>query len=92
MRCTWNEGKNLANRNKHGISFEEASALFESGVDYLEIFDGTHSNDKDQSIAIGPIRCGLVLVVWTERREDVIRIISARMATHRESRLYLGRM
>jgi putative transcriptional regulator len=31
-------------------------------------------------IAIGPITRGLVLVVWTERDEDILRIISARWA------------
>jgi uncharacterized DUF497 family protein len=42
----------------------------------------------DRFIAIGPIRRGLVLVVWTERDEEVIRIISARRATKHEQALY----
>lgn len=80
--------KNLANQQKHGISFEEAAQLFSSGADYLEIFDEAHSDDEERFIAIGPIREGLVLVVWTEQDEDTTRIISARWATKREALLY----
>lgn len=31
---------------------------------------------------------GLVLIIWTERHEETIRIISARWATKNEQRLY----
>ena len=84
----WDEAKNLANRKNHGISFEEAEELFTSGFDYLEIFDEVHSDFEDRFIAIGPITRGLVLVVWTARDDDSIRIISARWATEREQALY----
>ncbi len=88
VRVTWDRAKNLANQKNHGVSFHEASELFTSGVDYLELFDDAHSDDEDRFIAIGPIRRGLVLVVWTERDEDVIRIISARWATRSERALF----
>ena len=88
MKVTWNHEKNLANQKKHGVSFEEASELFTSGVDCLEIFDEAHSELEDRFISIGPVRRGLVLVIWTERDEDVVRIISARWATRREKTLF----
>ena len=66
--------------------------LFAPRVDYLEIFDDAHSDFEDRFIAIGPIRRGLVLVVWTERDEETIRIISARWATKREERFYYDYM
>jgi uncharacterized protein len=84
----WDHAKNLANQRKHGVGFEEASELFRSRSDYLEIFDDEHSTVEDRFIAIGPIRRGLVLVVWTERYEEAIRIISARWATKGEQGLY----
>jgi uncharacterized DUF497 family protein len=84
----WNPRKDEANHRKHGLGFAEASTLFTSGVDYLEVFDVEHSDDEERFIAIGPIRRGLVLVVWTERVEDTIRIISARWATSQERELY----
>ena len=62
--------------------------MFESGEDYLEIYDSDHSSVEDRFIAVGPIGRGVVLVIWTERDEDVIRIISARFASRRESALY----
>ena len=92
VRFEWDDAKNVANQNKHGVSFEEASELFTSGENYLEIFDVDHSDDEDRFIAIGPISRGLVLVVWTERDEDVTRIISARWANPRETKLYVKHM
>ncbi len=88
MRVEWDPAKNLANQPKHDVSFEEAAELFTSGRDYLEIFDAPHSELEDRFIAIGLVRRGVVLVVWTERDEDVIRIISARWATTREAQMY----
>ena len=88
MKVTWDEAKNRTNRKNHGVSFQEAAELFTSGTDYLEIFDEGHSDFEDRFIAIGPIKRGLVLVVWTERDKNVVRIISARWATTRERNLY----
>jgi uncharacterized DUF497 family protein len=59
----WDDEKNLINQQKHGVSFEEARGLFESGVDYLEIFNSEHSVFEDRFIAIGPIERELVMVV-----------------------------
>lgn len=88
MRFTSDPAKSRRNHAKHGVSFEEAEALFTSGVDYLEIYDDLHSAGEDRFIAIGPIQRGVVLVVYTERDGDVIRIISARWATSRERARY----
>ena len=88
MRLTWDDAKNLANQKKHGVSFEDASRLFTSGADYLEIFDEDHSDEEERFIAIGPIKRGVVLVVSTEIGDDTLRIISARWATKRERTAY----
>lgn len=68
----WDESKNKSNQLKHGVSFEEASQLFSHDVETLEIFDELHSELEDRFISIGPIKRGLVLVVWTERDADII--------------------
>ncbi len=94
MRITWDETKNVTNRRKHGVSFEDARELLLSDSEQFVIFDEAHSTEEDRFISLGPIRRGLVLVVWTERDADVVRIISARWATSRERRLFhshLGR-
>jgi uncharacterized protein len=88
VKFAWDDAKDRANQRKHDISFAEASELFVSGVDYLEIFDVEHSDTEDRFIAIGPIRRGLVLVSWTEQDDDTIRIISARRTKRREAMWY----
>ena len=88
MRFEWDPAKEAANRAKHGLSFGDVTGLFTSGVDYLEIADVRHDDDEDRFIAIGPITRGIVLVVFTERHENTIRIISARRATKTETALY----
>ena len=88
VRVVWDEAKSRTNRKKHGVSFKEASTLFYRGDDYLEIFDDAHSDEEDRFIAIGPIERGLVLVVYTERDEETVRLISARWATKHEAEMY----
>ena len=43
LRFEWDEDKAAGNVRKHALAFAEASTLFTSGVDYLEIFDVEHS-------------------------------------------------
>ena len=88
VKVEWDDAKNLANQEKHDITFEEASELLTGDADCLEIFDEYHSETEDRFISIGPIQRGLVMVVWTERVDDVIRIISARWATKPEAQRY----
>ena len=92
MDFEWDPEKDRLNRELHGVSFDEAKELFIGDDDYLEIYDIEHSCDEDRYIGIGPIQSGLVLVVYTERSEDAVRIISARRATESEARLYLQYM
>ena len=88
MDFEWDDAKDLTNQQKHGLSFAEAKELLESGADYLEIFDADHSETEDRFIAIGPVKRGLVVVVYAEREEDLIRIIGARPANRRERDRY----
>ncbi|MEZ4266914.1 MAG: BrnT family toxin [Myxococcota bacterium] len=92
MTFDWDPAKNRANQKKHGLSFEDAVGVFEAEGDALELFDEKHSEFEDRFITIGPIQGGLVLVIWTERVDDIIRVISARWATLSERRLYRRHM
>ena len=78
MKFEWDEAKHRGNQRKHGLSFGEVRQLFESGSDYLEIFDVEHSDVEDRFIAIGSIDRGVVVVVCTEEDEGRIRVIGAR--------------
>jgi uncharacterized DUF497 family protein len=88
MVLEWESAKNEENLDKHGISFEEASDLLLGAADSMEVFDNAHSDDEDRFVVIGPIARGIIVVVFTERDEETIRIISARAATRRERRRY----
>lgn len=88
MLCfEWDEEKAKINQKKHGISFETAARVF-LDEDRIEILDEGHSTEEERFITIG--RAGDILfVVYTERTPN-IRLISARLATPKERRLYYG--
>ena len=89
MRFEWDEKKNIANQKKHGITFEEARTVFDD-VNALLIADPEHSDDEDRFIMLGLSSSLHLLVVChcVRYAETVIRIISARKATTRETRQY----
>ena len=88
MQFEWDPEKDLANQAKHGLSFREASELFSCEVDCLEIYDELHSLEEDRFIAVGRFRRGVIVVAYTERQDEVIRIMSARTATRKERDLF----
>jgi len=77
------------NRNKHGVSFEEAETVFYDENARL-IYDPDHSKREDRFLLLGlSARMRLVVVSHTYRAEEtVIRIISARKATKQEKHHY----
>ena len=88
MHFEWDSEKEKTNIEKHGVSFREAAALLSSSEEYLEIYDVTHSQEEDRFIAIGPLAERIIVVVYTERPQDTVRVISARSATKSEIQLY----
>jgi uncharacterized protein len=88
VRFEWDPDKAARNERVHGVSFEEACELFTTDAPVLEVFDVDHSETEDRFKSIGPIRRGLVLVVWTERADDLVRVISAWWATKTEEQMY----
>ncbi len=92
MKFEWDDAKDRRNQKKHGVSFAEVQRLFESGEDYLVIFGAEHSKAEDRFIAIGPIDRGIVVVVYTEREEHLVRLIGARFATKHEQALFRSHM
>jgi uncharacterized DUF497 family protein len=45
----WDVDQERRNREKHGLSFDEATKLFTSGANFLEIYDKEHSVEKTAS-------------------------------------------
>jgi len=85
----WDEQKNESNRKKHGIWFEEAQQVFDD-PNGLVFYDEVHSNDEDRFLLLGSSGSTRVLViVFCERKKnEIIRIISARKATKKEIKRY----
>lgn len=88
MQFEWDDEKAAANLRKHDVSFSEAESVF--GDSLARIFeDEEHSfNEKRNAIFGHSDLDRLLIVVFTERDDDRIRIISARLATPKESRRY----
>lgn len=91
IRFEWDENKNIANRKKHNISFEEAQTVFYD-ENALLIDDPDHSEEEERFILLGfSLRANLLVVCHCYRAsESVIRIISARRATRTEEKTYNG--
>ena len=91
LRFSWDNRKNKANQKKHGISFDEAQTVF-FDENAVEFFDPDHSDDEDRFIMLGlSYRFRVLVVCHCFRKSDSeIRIISARKATKKEQKVYLG--
>ena len=89
LRFEWEPRKATANLKKHGISFEEAKSVFYDESAKL-ISDPDHSEDEDRFILLGVSHSlRMILVCHCYRSEgNVVRIISARKATPKESKAY----
>ena len=83
----WDENKNQLNIRKHGISFQTAALVF-ADEERIEYFDKLHSQDEDRYVVLGCVQ-GILYVVYT-MRDEYARLISARMATKLERRIYYG--
>lgn len=90
MLFEWDEEKARKNIIHHGISFDVAKLVFNDPY-HIEIYDEDHSIDEDRYIAIGLVE-NVLFVVFTireyNRKEEIIRLISARVLTPQERREY----
>ena len=89
IRFEWDENKNNSNKKKHKVSFEEAKYVFYDD-NALLISDPDHSENEDRFILLGisnKLRI-LVVVHMYKESDGIIRIISARKATKRETSYY----
>jgi uncharacterized protein len=81
----WDTTKAQNNFEKHGVTFEEAAEIF---LDPFHVVGDASRNSEAREFALGySLAERLMLVIHIERRER-IRIISARIATRNERRLY----
>jgi uncharacterized DUF497 family protein len=87
----WDPSKAAANLKKHQVSFEEAKSVFYDEF-AVQFFDEEHSSGEERFLMLGMSSGAKLLIVCHCEREhgEVIRLISARKATTRESAFYQG--
>ena len=87
MFFEWDPDKALTNELTHGVSFREASTIFDDS--FAETyFDLGHSDDEDRFITIGFTHERRLIFVAHTERGDNLRLISARLVTRRERKQY----
>ncbi|MEH2066172.1 MAG: BrnT family toxin [Nostoc sp.] len=82
MQFEWDETKNLENIRKHRIDFADVPGMFDNSM--LIELDERFDYGEDRWIGIGFLGNGVAVVVWTERQNNIVRIISARRANRYE--------
>jgi len=92
MRFDWDERKERENRRKHGVSFQEAVSVF-ADENALFMQDPDHSTEEARFILLGLSGNLRTLVVCHcyRKKDDLIRIFSARKATKSERQTYVRR-
>jgi uncharacterized protein len=87
----WDITKADSNKQKHGVSFEEAQSVFYDEF-AVQFFDADNAEAEDRFLMLGfSDEARLLIVCHCERNQgNNIRIISARKATKIESKYYQG--
>jgi len=86
MEFEWDVDKDRENQAKHGISFEEATHIFDGPV--LTKIDDREAYGEVREITMGMLSPDAVLVVVHTERGENIRLISARKANRRERQIF----
>lgn len=87
MQWQWDDAKNVANTEKHGVSFEEALQVF-TDSDGIEKEDLLHSTTLEQRFwRTGRVKSGRIITVVYSLQRATIRLISAQ-ERRRERREY----
>lgn len=89
MQWEWDPGKAASNVHKHGVRFSDAAHVLEDAY-AVTISDDSEAEERFVTIGLDPL-ARILVVVWAWRREDRIRLISARKATASERKQYRDR-
>jgi uncharacterized DUF497 family protein len=85
VQFEWDERKCRINIKKHGIDFLDVSEIFQGPM--LVNLDEKNDYGEDRYVGIGFLRNKAVVMVFTEKHPETIRLISLRKATkHEEER------
>ena len=87
MKFQWDEKKERANVEKHGVSFQEATTVFGDPL-AATISDPDHSHGEPRFITIGHSSSNRLIVVSHTEEGENFRFISAREANAHERKTY----
>ena len=87
MKIEWDPKKARSNLRKHEVSFEEAATALSDPMAATGD-DPDHSVGEFRYVTFGMSERGRLLVVAHTERDQAIRIISARLASKGERKIY----
>lgn len=87
MLFDWDEEKAKSNLAEHGISFDEATSVFDDPL-FLTFADPEHSLQEQHFLIMRESARGRLLVISYTDRKDITRLISVRPATRKERKAY----
>ena len=86
LKFEWNSEKNTNNKNKHGISFEDATLIFQGTI--FTQTDSRKEYNEVREISIGELDSQVIITVIHKDRNNYTRIISAHLANRKERKEY----
>ncbi|MBI3283414.1 MAG: BrnT family toxin [Burkholderiales bacterium] len=89
MKFTFDPAKDQSNREKHGVSLQDAGRL--EWDDALIELDNRSNYGEVREVGYVPLADRLYVVIFT-RRENSLRIISLRKANSREIKYYANQI
>lgn len=87
MEFEWDPDKAAGNEKKHGVTFHEAATVFGDAL-AITFADPDHSANEQRYLTFGLSRLDRLLIVSHTDREGRNRIISARVMTRPEVKIY----
>ena len=87
MEFEIDSAKAVINLKKHKVSFEEAASVFGDPMAYT-FADPYHSIGEERWLMFGLSRMARLLAIIYTQRRGKYRIISARLATRNERKIY----
>lgn len=87
LKVEWDPAKAESNLRKHGVTFEEAATVLGDPLS-ITLDDPDHSESEPRFLLVGRAATGRLLIVAITERGEAVRVISARLMTPRERRVY----
>ena len=92
MLFTWDDEKEKINIRKHGVDFTDAASVFLDEGSVIRPNSIDNYTGEERFDIIGMVYGDLMFVVYVERvtmdNNEIIRIISARLAERKEEKIY----